>query len=164
MFFSKRYKYRDAFFRVCHLRFRKRWFEISGESMAPTLHHGQIVLLDVSYYNRNHQYIQRGYIVAFKNPYNQKEIFVKRIVGLPKEFVQLEVKNIFINELPLKDFHFIENFSLVSNPISWQLETDEYFLLGDNYSDSEDSRHLGVINSQYILGIIWFRLWPPTLI
>ena len=164
MTFSTRHKYRDAFSRVCHFRFRKRWFEVFGESMAPTLHHGQLVILDLTYYNRNQYYIQHGDIVAFKNHYNPEEIFIKRIIGLPHEVVRLEGKQIFVNDFLLQDFSLPNTGPYVSTPRSWYLDANEYFLLGDNTANSLYSRQLGTIHSKYILGLIWFRLWPPTLL
>ena len=139
-----------------------RHLKIVGDSMAPTLRDGQHVqtlpleppaLKDPS---------RRGIVVAFRHPLKPGSIYVKRIVGLPEEFISLEMAFVKVDDRLLDEPYLpAPTPTRPSGPAKWFTDGDEYFLLGDNRGDSEDSRNFGPVPSGLIIGKVCFRYWPP---
>lgn len=139
---------------------------IIGESMAPTLENDDVVIInkfifEVSAPNRND-------IVVFK-PYGNEKLhyYIKRVIGLPGETLQIIDGKVYINGEVLEEninVEDIDNPGLASNPIT--LGVDEYFVLGDNRNNSEDSRfaEIGNVNIEDIEGKAWFRISPKNKI
>lgn len=134
---------------------------VSGESMYPTLYDGDNLIVDkISYHFCEPK---RYDIVVFPYHYKEKTYYIKRIIGLPGETVQIKDGAVYIDGEKL-DEHFgeelIENAVLASNEIL--LGEDEYFVLGDNRNESEDSRFpdVGNICRKDIIGRAWIRIWP----
>jgi len=136
--------------------------EILSGSMEPTLYKGESYLVDKISYRFTDP--ERFDIVTFKYKYKEKTYYVKRIIGLPGDKVYIdEYGTIFINDEVLVE-HFgnevIENAGLASEPII--LGEDEYFMMGDNRNDSQDSRfpNVGAVKRDQILGKLWVQIWP----
>ncbi|WP_099467658.1 signal peptidase I [Konateibacter massiliensis] len=139
---------------------------IIGESMSPTLENDDVVIInkfiyEVSTPNRND-------IVVFK-PYGNEKLhyYIKRVIGLPGETVQIIDGKIYIDGEILEESIAVEdmdNAGLAANPIT--LGADEYFVLGDNRNNSEDSRfaETGNVNIDDIAGKAWFRIAPKNKI
>lgn len=134
---------------------------VSGNSMNPTLESGDSIWIDkLTYHFKNPE---RFDIVVF--PYQGQDVYyIKRVIGLPGETVQIdEAGNIFINGTKL-DEHYgkdvIRNNGIAGEPIT--LGADEYFVLGDNRNDSRDSRwsDVGNVRKADIIGRAVFRLAP----
>lgn len=136
--------------------------QVDGHSMDPTLADGQNLILDkVSYRFRDPE---RYDIIVFPFEENgKKEHFIKRIIGLPGETVQIVDGYVYINGQML-DEHYgnevMKEAGLAAEPIT--LGADEYFVLGDNRNNSQDSRSVsvGVIHREELLGRAWVRIWP----
>ena len=136
--------------------------EVIGPSMEPTLHsEDNLIVEKVSY--RFHQ-PERFDVVVFPFQYAERTYYIKRIIGLPGETVQIdEDGNIYINGEILKENYgkeVIKNPGLAAEPIL--LGQNEYFVLGDNRNDSADSRDpsVGNIYRKDIIGKAWIRFWP----
>ena len=135
---------------------------VSGSSMEPTLHHGDQLILDKLSYHFSEP--ERFDIIVFPFQYEEKTYYVKRIIGLPGETVQIDLSgNIYINGEILEEDYGLEpiNFpGLAQEPIT--LGEDEYFVLGDNRNNSSDSRDpsVGNIKRDDIMGKAWVRIWP----
>ena len=135
---------------------------VSGSSMEPTLHHGDQLILDKLSYHFSEP--ERFDIIVFPFQYEEKTYYVKRIIGLPGETVQIDLSgNIYINGEILEEDYGLEpiNFpGLAQDPIT--LGEDEYFVLGDNRNNSSDSRDpsVGNIKRDDIMGKAWVRIWP----
>lgn len=133
-----------------------------GQSMELTMADGDRVLLDTLAYRIGNP--KRNDIVAFKpNGSATSNTHLKRVIGLPGETVQIIDGMIYINEkvyLEKTDYPSIINAGLADEPIT--LGTKEYFVLGDNRNNSEDSRYadIGLVNSDYMEGKVWFRIAP----
>lgn len=128
--------------------------------MLPTLAHGQYVLacaLNLPW-NQPH----RGRIVVLRHPRQNHRIYIKRIIGLPNENISLKSGTTYVNDAMLKE-PYLANFKypLRDDHREWWMGTEEYFVMGDNRSDSEDSRVFGPVDRELILGRVWFRYWPP---
>ena len=135
---------------------------VSGSSMEPTLHHGDQLILDKLSYHFSEP--ERFDIIVFPFQYEEKTYYVKRIIGLSGETVQIDLSgNIYINGEILEEDYGLEpiNFpGLAKEPIT--LGEDEYFVLGDNRNNSSDSRDpsVGNIKRDDIMGKAWVRIWP----
>jgi signal peptidase I len=129
--------------------------------MNPYLKEGQYVLLDKEYFHSNP--IRRGDVIAFKSELTRGKYLIKRIIALPYEFVELKDSDILVNNELYKKVKKKSGSNFV-NHLRLKLEEQQYFVLGDNLDNSFDSRKLGGIKITDILGLIWFRLWPPSLL
>ncbi|MDY3248798.1 MAG: signal peptidase I [Candidatus Choladocola sp.] len=133
-----------------------------GQSMDITLSGGDTVLLDVLAYQLGSP--KRGDVVSFKpNGSSTSHSNIKRIIGLPGETVQIKDGMIYINGevyLENKSYPVITNPGMAADEI--RLDEKEYFVLGDNRNNSEDSRFadIGLVRSEYIEGKVWFVLSP----
>lgn len=135
--------------------------EVIGTSMTPTLQDGDNLIVEkVSYYFTDPQ---RYDIIVFPYPEDPGKHYIKRIIGLPGETVQIIDGYVYIDG-KLLDEHYgnavMENAGLAGEPIV--LGDDEYFVLGDNRNNSEDSRYpaVGNIKRSQISGRAWLRIWP----
>lgn len=134
---------------------------VSGHSMEATLHDGDNLIVDkISYRFRDPK---RYEIVVFPYKHAEKTYYIKRIIGLPGETVQIVDGYVYIDGEKLDEHYGLEvmkNPGIAENPI--QLGEDEYFVLGDNRNRSSDSREesVGVINGKDLLGRAWLRIWP----
>lgn len=146
-------------------RFVGQRTEVEGSSMEPTLYNGDNLIVDkISYRFKDPQ---RFDIIVFP-PFPDKEepIFIKRIIGLPGETVQIDqAGNIYINGEILqenygKEIIKPENIGIAAEPIV--LGEDEYFVMGDNRNNSTDSRegYVGNVKRENIIGRAWIRIWP----
>lgn len=136
--------------------------DVNGTSMVPTLEDGDQLICDkISY--RFHD-PKRFDIVIFPYQYAERTYFIKRIIGLPGETVQIDPQgNIYINGEILEEHYGAETMEyagLAAEPIT--LGEDEYFVLGDNRNVSEDSRYpdVGNIKRSDIIGRAWLRIYP----
>lgn len=138
--------------------------EVSGESMENTLNNGDNLIVDkISYRFRDPE---RFDIIVFPFRYAENTYYIKRIIGLPGETVQIDVNgDIYINGEVLDEPYGKEtilgtNLGLAAQEI--QLGEDEYFVLGDNRNASSDSRDpsVGNIHRDEIIGRAWLRIYP----
>jgi signal peptidase I len=128
---------------------------VYGQSMEPNLSAYQRLIIDkISYHLHSPQ---RNDIVVIDLP-GMDEMLVKRVVGLPGETVELRNGVVLINGEPL-DESFPHDFSLQTIP-PLTLGPLQYFVLGDNRGNSNDSRSFGPIQREYIVGRVWLRYWP----
>ena len=135
--------------------------QVSGSSMETTLSDGDQLIVDkISYRFRDPK---RYDIVVFPYQYEENTYYIKRIIGLPGETVQIIDGYVYING-ELLDEHYgnevMADPGIASEPV--QLGDDEYFVLGDNRNNSQDSRssNVGVIHRDDLLGRAWIRIWP----
>lgn len=140
--------------------------DVEGVSMETTLSDGDNLIVDkISYRFRDPQ---RFDIIVFPFEYQENTYYIKRIIGLPGETVQIDEEGrIYINGEVLdepygKEVIRPENIGIAANPIV--LGEDEYFVMGDNRNNSSDSRTevVGNIHRDDIIGRAWVRIWPLT--
>lgn len=134
---------------------------VDGRSMNPTLNHKDNLIVEkISYRFSNPE---RFDIIVFP-PYDTKEYYIKRIIGLPGETVQIdEMGTIYINGEILEEDYGLETIKYPGRAIEEiELGEEEYFVLGDNRNNSVDSRSedVGNISRDQIIGRAWVRIWP----
>lgn len=136
-------------------------FYVSGQSMEPTFENNQYIIVDqVSYRFRTPK---RGDVVVFKYPRNVAFSFIKRIVGLPGETVSIHNGDVTIfNDKHPNGIKLDEDYIAMqtSQEVRRTLKEDEFFVLGDNRSNSSDSRHWGALPRHLIIGKVWVVLYP----
>ena len=130
-----------------------------GVSMEPALYNGQEVLINRFIYKITSP--KRGDVIAFLPNGNQNShYYLKRIVGLPGESIQIIDGYVYINgeRVPEDEYDKMADYGIAGNEI--QLGSDEYFVLGDNRNMSEDSRsgNIGAVKKDTIAGKVWFHL------
>jgi len=140
-------------------------FYVRGASMEPNFNERDYLIVDEISYKFNN--LKRGDIVVFRYPRNPKEYFIKRVIGLPGEKVQIkDGKVIIFNKQNEKGIALEEPYlSGDTNTVSMNedviaIADNEYFLLGDNRTQSKDSRSFGPVNKSYITGRVLFRGLP----
>ena len=136
-------------------------FIVSGSSMVPTFQDGQYLVVDeISY---RFETPKRDDVIVFRYPKDTKKFFIKRIIGLPGETVNIKGNDVtIINKEHPEGFKldqpFVENTSY--NDLSYQLKDNEYYVLGDNRSASADSRYWGPVPRNLFIGRVLVRLLP----
>lgn len=139
-------------------------FFVKGASMDPNFYDGDYLIIDEISYRFNEP--QRGDVVIFRYPLDPSQFFIKRIIGLPGETVEIIDGEIFIysEDTPDKKILLDESEYLLdaytSGNLKITLEQAEYFVLGDNRLASSDSRKWGELGRKYITGRAWIRAWP----
>jgi len=139
-------------------------FIVRGESMEPNFHTGDYLIIDeISYRIRDPQ---RGEVIVFKYPNNPVHRYIKRVIGLPGESVEIKDGKIFIakagNTKILDESTYFTEPILTSGNYLFNLGENEYLVLGDNRAASSDSRAWGLLPEKYIIGRALFRAWPVS--
>ncbi len=135
--------------------------KVSGHSMETTLSDGDNLIVDkISYRFRDPE---RFEIIVFPFQYEEHTYYIKRIIGLPGETVQVIDGYVYVNGEMLDENYGLEVMDdpgIAAEPIT--LGEDEYFVLGDNRNHSSDSRDpsVGVLHRDDIMGRAWIRIWP----
>ncbi len=139
-------------------------FYVKGASMEPNFFDKEYLIVDeLSYRFRAPE---RGEVVVFKYPQNQKEFFLKRIIGLPGERVKISEGRVTIYnqahpEGVVLDESYLPSDLLTSGDRTFvPLNDNQYFVLGDNRSNSYDSRRFGAVDKSLVIGRVLLRGWP----
>lgn len=150
-------------------------FKIPTGSMRPTLLEGDIILVNKFLYGAKIPFTdlrlpkvrdpQRGDCIVFIYPENPKKDFIKRLVGLPGEVLEIRSGTIFINGKPVLDPVFSKIYYYNKGDLAEEgkvtiIPQDSYFVLGDNSASSQDSRYWGFVPKQNILGKAILIYWP----
>lgn len=133
---------------------------VSGDSMNPSLYDGEWVALARTGFEGGLP--PRGDIVVFRYPLDPKRVFVKRVVGLPGDVVEIRQGQVYVNDsFVLEDYRVVRDRS--SLPAT-RVPEGKVFVLGDNRPVSEDSRCFGCVPLEYVRGVVFLVYWPPSRI
>lgn len=146
-------------------------FEIDGRSMFPTLEDEQRLLVNRFVYARSPVSLmgddgylfhrpQRGDIIVFHPPTNSSTDFVKRVIGVPGDTVDIRDNEVFVNGVrsTYVTGAVTHERQFFEYPI--EIPENEFFVLGDNRGASNDSRNFGYVHAEDIVGRAWFLYWP----
>jgi len=136
-------------------------FVVSGSSMFPTFENGDYLIIDKISYKLGNP--KRDDVVIFRYPNDQTKFFIKRIIGLPNEIVDIKSNTVTItNTDHPKGFVLTEPYvkNITNSDTHFELKEDEYFVMGDNRGASSDSRYWGAVKKEFITGKALLRLLP----
>ena len=137
-------------------------FFVKGQSMDPNFENGDYLIVDEITYRFRAP--QRGEVIVFKFPQNPSQRFIKRIIGLPGETVEIENGDIIIYKdgkaQILDESSYLFPHSETEGQIKINLKENEYFVLGDNRDFSYDSRRFGPLPKDKIIGKVFLRVLP----
>ncbi len=133
-------------------------FQVEQYSMEPTLlPHDRVLVNKFLYRFRSPQ---RGDVIVLRYPLNQQRNYIKRIIGLPGERLELKEGNLYINGRIIREPYLHE--APQGNYGPFTIPADFVFVMGDNRNNSEDSRSFGPLKKDLIVGQALFIYWPPT--
>jgi signal peptidase I len=133
-------------------------FRVQGTSMEPLLLDGERIVVNKFIYR--FQPIERGDVVVFWYPRDPSVSFIKRVVGLPGDQVEIRGGRLRVNGTPVREAYLPEAFRDGDNFPPTEVRKGFYFVLGDHRRSSNDSRSWGEVPEKYIYGRAVFRFWP----
>jgi len=136
-------------------------FIVNGSSMVPTFTDGDYLIIDEISYRFNDP--GRGEVIVFRFPNDPSKFFIKRIIGLPGETVEIRGGNVFITNTEFPNGEQLYEpyvFHPSENQIKVKLGDNEYFVMGDNRAQSSDSRVWGPLPRHFLVGQAFLRLLP----
>lgn len=132
-------------------------FRVEGSSMEPNFHNGQFLLVNKLSYRLGDP--KRGDVIVFRYPRDPSRDFIKRVIGLPGETVEVRNNEILVNGQLIEDLATVNPANYVSSPVT--VGADELFVLGDNRSNSSDSHSWGMLPMDKVIGKVILSYWPP---
>ena len=153
-------------------------FLVTGPSMQPTLHTGQYLIINKAVYLRSSwlerlnpfgqpgdaHYVfhppRRGEIIVLQPPVPSNGLFIKRVIGEPGDSVEVRRGQVLVNGSPLVE-PYLREPARQDYPRQ-VVPGGQFFVLGDNRNQSEDSRFFGMVPAQNIVGKAWVKYWPPS--
>jgi signal peptidase I len=138
-------------------------FIVSGESMYPTYHNADYLIVDQITYRFNNP--DRGDVVVFRYPNDPSRFFIKRIIGLPGETLIFKNNAVYLAteaspEGEILDEPYLQQITITGNQSQITIDPEHYFVMGDNRGASSDSRTWGQLPRENITGIAALRLFP----
>lgn len=140
-------------------------FFVKGASMEPNFNSGQYLVVDELSYRFNDP--KRGDVVVFEYPLDPSQYYIKRVIGLPGETVEIRKGEIIIYNIEnpegkaLDESDYLnQKESYTGSGVKMELNSNQYFVLGDNRDESSDSRRWGPVEEDEIIGKVWIRAWP----
>lgn len=134
-------------------------FKVYGSCMEPNLYTGERLLGAKFVYSFGEP--DRGDIVVFKYPPDPKKVYIKRIIGLPGETVEIRDGTVFVDETPIDERLYVYNVPH-GDYKPCVVSPHHVFVLGDNRDESNDSRFWGELPMSNIQAKAWLRYWPPS--
>ena len=141
------------------LRLTVQSYTVVMSSMEPNFQEGECIMVNKVCYHSSGP--QRGDVVVFNPPFQSQYPYIKRVIGLPGETVEIKNGKVFIDGIPLQEDEYIRerpNYTMLAT----EVPENEYFVLGDNRNNSNDSSHNWTVPRDNIIGKSWFTYWPPS--
>ena len=140
--------------------------KVEGTSMLPRLHDGERIFVNKLIYYDDYRWapkVDRGDIIVFWFPDDPSKSYIKRVIGLPRDTVEIHEGTVRVNGRDLDEVYLDQRLNLSHKseaPI--YVKPGYYFVMGDNRDNSSDSRGWGLVPKKYIYGKALFRYWPLT--
>ncbi len=133
-------------------------YRIESHSMEPNFYEGQFILVNKLAFRLGAP--ERGDVVVFHNPNNEEEDYIKRVIGLPGDNLEISSGTVFIDGEPLSEEYPINEIPGTIQYGPTVIEPDHLFVMGDNRPQSQDSRYFGQLSEDLLVGKAWVRVWP----
>jgi len=131
-------------------------YRIEGQSMEPNFHHGQYLLVNkLAYRLSDHA---RGDVIVFHYPNNPTQDYIKRIIGLPGDTVEILEGVLYLNGSPVDEPY--DQIPMTRNISAQVVEPGNLYVLGDNRPASSDTRTWGQLPQEFVIGKAWLAIWP----
>ena len=131
-------------------------YRIEGQSMEPNFHHGQYLLVNkLAYRLTDHK---RGDVIVFHYPNNPTQDYIKRIIGLPGDTVEILEGVLYLNGLPVDEP--FDQIPMTRNISAQVVDPGNLYVLGDNRPASSDTRTWGQLPQEFVIGKAWLAIWP----
>jgi signal peptidase I len=140
------------------LRLTVQSYTVVMSSMEPNFQEGECIMVNkVSYHSSGPQ---RGDVIVFSPPFDSPHPYIKRVIGLPGDRVEIRDETVFVNGVPLEEDYIVSppNYTMPAE----EIPDNEYFVLGDNRNNSNDSHTGWLVPRDNIIGKAWFIYWPPS--
>jgi signal peptidase I len=133
-------------------------YEVFMTSMEPNFHEGQRIVVNKAVYYFGDP--ERGDVIIFRPPTNisSNEDFIKRVIGLPGETVEIKDHAVYVNGVKLEE-PYAEPPAYTMSAVT--IPKDKYFVLGDNRNNSNDSHNGWYVDRKDVRGKAWLSIWPP---
>lgn len=139
-------------------------FFVRGQSMEPNFENGDYLIIDELSYRFSDP--KRGDVVVFKYPNNPSQRYIKRIIGLSGETIEIGDNKVIIYSQQgsqiLDETDYLSSNTQTPGEVRVSLDEGEFFVLGDNRPVSSDSRRWGALKRENIVGKVFIRAWPFT--
>lgn len=155
-----------AVFALIYL-FVAQFHKVSGNSMVPTYHNGDFLITEkISYRFGNPK---RESVVVLKNPKDESQDFIKRVIAIPGDTIMIEGGFVYVNGEAINEPYLPEDITTPAGSFLTEGNTvkagaNQYFVIGDNRHHSSDSREWGPVTKEKLIGKALFRYWPPNAI
>lgn len=140
--------------------------KVEGTSMLPRLHDGERIFVNKLIYYDEYRWaprVERGDIVVFWFPDDPSKSYIKRVVGLPGDTIEVREGVVQVNGSELNEQYLDPRFNLSpKSQAPVYVRPNYYFVMGDNRDNSSDSRSWGLVPKKYVYGKALFRYWPLT--
>jgi len=130
---------------------------VVGPSMEPDFHDGQRLLINKAVYAFHEP--ERGDVIIFRSPNNDRTDYIKRIIGLPSDTIEIKDGVVYANGSPLYEPYIADSPKYTFQ--KQEVEHNSYFVLGDNRNNSNDSHNGWTVPRQNITGKAWLSIWRP---
>jgi signal peptidase I len=134
--------------------------QVSGLSMEPLIHSGEYVLINTFAYRIGTP--RRGEIVAFRHEGDAREVFIKRVIGLPGDRIRIDRGRVYVGGAK-RDEPYVQDADDRSVP-EITVPPSSVYVLGDNRANSEDSRSFGPVSDDRLIGRAVAGVWPPRML
>lgn len=132
-------------------------FLVSGASMEPNVSQSNYLIIDELTYRFREP--MRGEVIVFRYPGDPSTFYIKRIMGLPGEQIDVEGGSLSVNGTKIDESAYLKGIG-TSGTVHTKLSPSEYFVMGDNRGNSYDSRAWGPLDKKYVVGRALLRLFP----
>jgi signal peptidase I len=135
--------------------------KVEGTSMMPALHDQERIFINKFTYRFGAGQIERGDMVVFWFPLDTSKSYIKRVIGLPGDVIEIDHGVVIVNGKRLPEDYVPEEYRDYQSHFPERIPPDRYYVLGDHRSSSNDSRAWGYVPRQNIYGKAVFVYWPP---